>query len=344
MSKILKAKDVFAQIKADLIGKDSYRGVTLTYTWLANQFGHFSLGFIPSFILYLILSQCHTNAYANAHAPWYIWGGWIAFETYNFLGPLLLKSHSKSKLLYVKSNPYTFQPAWGNILFDTLTDLSFFGLGAMFLGFLGKGGETYEIVCVGLAILLLYPSCYWYLTKMYLQIPQYPYQLRLAQWDFPMDDAGKKTVADFLNPANSKMHLFVFGAENSGKTSLSVGLATELSIRHEAAVYTTAMKLSSDFFYSAGQIGSDPTPWTWRDASVLIIDDINPGKPITTPMVSAEAFLSFIDTYATNPENRKALASRKTIWVLGSSSEKESWRKMLLTIGVVENDIAEIYL
>ena len=344
MSKILKAKDVFAQIKADLIGKDSYRGVTLTYTWLANQFGHFSLGFIPSFILYLILSNFYTNSYAIARAPWYIWGFWIAFETYNFLGPLLLKSRSRSKLLYVKGNSYTFQPAWGNILFDTLTDLSFFGLGAMFLGFLGNGGEIYKIVCISIAILLLYPSGYWYLTKMYLQIPQYPYQLRLAQWDFPMNDNGKKAVADFMNTANSKLHLFVFGEENTGKTSLSVGLATELSIRHEASVYTTAMKLSSDFFYPAGQTGSAPTPWTWRDASVLIIDDINPGKPITTPMVSAETFLSFIDTYATNPENRKALASRKTIWVLGSTNEKESWRKMLLTIGVAENDIVEISL
>jgi len=344
MSKILSAKDVFAQIKADLIGKDSYRGVTLTYTWLANQFGHFSLGFIPSFILYLILSNFHTNSNAIERATWYIWGFWIAFETYNFLGPLLLKSHSQSKLLYVKGNSYTFQPAWGNILFDTLTDLSFFGLGAMSLGILCGGGELYQIACIILIALLLYPSWYWYLTKMYLQLPQYPYQLRLAQWDFPMDDAGKKRVADFLHPANSNLHLFVFGEENSGKTSLSVGLATELSIKHNAGVYTTAMKLSSDFFYPAGKAGAAPTLWTWRDASVLIIDDINPGKPITSDMVSAESFLSFIDTYSCNPENRKILVTKKIIWVLGDADRKEDWRRMLLSIGVAENNIAEIYL
>ena len=32
-------KDIFSQLKADLIGKDSYRGVTLSYSWLANQLG-----------------------------------------------------------------------------------------------------------------------------------------------------------------------------------------------------------------------------------------------------------------------------------------------------------------
>lgn len=41
----ISIKDIRNQLKADLIGKDSYRGVTLTYSWLANQFGHFSLGY-----------------------------------------------------------------------------------------------------------------------------------------------------------------------------------------------------------------------------------------------------------------------------------------------------------
>ena len=30
------------QWKEDLIGKDAYRGTSLTYAFLANQFGHFS--------------------------------------------------------------------------------------------------------------------------------------------------------------------------------------------------------------------------------------------------------------------------------------------------------------
>ncbi len=48
-------KRILKQLKADLIGKDSYRGVTLTYAWLANQFGHISLGFIPTFLVYYFI-------------------------------------------------------------------------------------------------------------------------------------------------------------------------------------------------------------------------------------------------------------------------------------------------
>jgi uncharacterized membrane protein len=33
---------IFRQILNDLSGKDAYRGVTLTYTWMANQFGQLS--------------------------------------------------------------------------------------------------------------------------------------------------------------------------------------------------------------------------------------------------------------------------------------------------------------
>ena len=59
MSKI-SAKNILLQLKADLIGKDSYRGVTLTYSWLANQFGHFSLGFIPATILFFRLKKYYS--------------------------------------------------------------------------------------------------------------------------------------------------------------------------------------------------------------------------------------------------------------------------------------------
>ncbi len=49
MNKTITGRDIRNQLKADLIGKDSYRGVTLTYTWLANQFGHISSGIYSNF-------------------------------------------------------------------------------------------------------------------------------------------------------------------------------------------------------------------------------------------------------------------------------------------------------
>ncbi len=52
--KFITTKLIFSQQKADLIGKDSHRGITLTYAWLANQFGHISLGFISTLILFVL--------------------------------------------------------------------------------------------------------------------------------------------------------------------------------------------------------------------------------------------------------------------------------------------------
>ena len=100
MNKTITGRDIRNQLKADLIGKDSYRGVTLTYTWLANQFGHISLGFIPTFILYIILSRYYNEDSASFWAAVYISAAWFIFETFNFLGPLLLSNPLKKKYFY----------------------------------------------------------------------------------------------------------------------------------------------------------------------------------------------------------------------------------------------------
>jgi hypothetical protein len=85
----ITGKDIRKQLKADLIGKDSYRGVTLTYSWLANQFGHIALGFIPTFILYLILAKDHGSRWAAFWSAVFIAGTWLLFE----ISMLLLVSH-----------------------------------------------------------------------------------------------------------------------------------------------------------------------------------------------------------------------------------------------------------
>lgn len=100
MNKTITGRDIRNQLKSDLIGKDSYRGVTLTYTWLANQFGHISLGFIPTFILYIILSKYYNEESASILAAVFISGAWFIFETFNFLGPLLLNKPLKKKYFY----------------------------------------------------------------------------------------------------------------------------------------------------------------------------------------------------------------------------------------------------
>ena len=345
-------KDVLRQLKADLIGKDSYRGVTLTYSWLANQFGHISLGFIPTLILYSILQNHCSSLHPAFIAALIISITWLLFETYNFLGPLLLNKHSNSKLMYLPSKKdYTFKPAWGNVAFDTFTDLCFFWFGAFSAGLFLTFSWTVVCILIALFLILLYPCSYWFLTKMYLQAAQYPYQFRLSQWDVDIHPDDIKTVTQFLRNEDTGKHLFVFGGRRSGKTSLCVGIATELSIKHNDCFYTTGMKLYNMFFDPDSKLLSDKEAlWTWRSSSLMVIDDINPGKPIIKDLVSADNFLNMLDKYSgCDYENRSAVKNKNIIWVLGSKdNEKEetkSWKEMLGKIGVdVVNNVTSISL
>lgn len=84
MKNTITLKKILQQLKADLIGKDSYRGITLTYAWLANQFSHIALGFIPSFLLFFFFN------FDAILASIYVSLFWLGFEILNFLVPLLL--------------------------------------------------------------------------------------------------------------------------------------------------------------------------------------------------------------------------------------------------------------
>jgi len=347
--KTISAGDIFRQLKADLIGKDSYRGVTLTYSWLANQFGHFSLGFIPTFILYTIFKK-YTSIYEKElWAAVIISGTWLAFETYNFLGPLLLKRRSGSNLVFTGGAKYDFQPAWANIAFDTFTDLCFFWFGAFTASRILLECPIVDNILIALPLILIYPVYYWFTNKMYLQAAQYPFQFRLSQWDMSISDANKAIVKQFIANKEQGKHLFVFGSEGSGKTSISVAIATELSILRRTCIYTTAIKLCSMFFEGDKKDLADKKMlWSWRDAEVLVIDDINPGDPIKNDIITPESFLKFLDTLKSeNDENRKNIRDKNVIWVLGNDDSKATgltWKEMLEGIGVKEDNILTIDL
>ena len=346
----ISTKDVLRQLKADLIGKDSYRGVTLTYTWLANQFGHFSLGFIPTLIVYAIIKHNPAVHQPSVSAAFAVSITWLLFETYNFLGPLLLNKKSTSNHIFVPEKKYTFEPAWLNIAFDTITDLSFFWLGAFSASLFLLHVPIVVHIIIALLLILIYPCHYWFLTKMYLQYAQYPVQFRLSQWSDTMNDANKKVIEQFLDNKTEGKHLFVFGGRRCGKTLLSVGLATEFSIKHKNCCYTTAMKLYNLFSESEADILKDDNAlWSWRTASLLVIDDINPGDPINDIVTPAQ-FLTMLDCLTgCNNENRKIFKNENVIWVMGNMEDQETnciddWKQMLKTIGVNPDNILSVNL
>jgi hypothetical protein len=348
MKKTIPFNRIIKQLKDDLIGKDAHRGVTLTYAWLANQFGHISLGFIPSFLLFYIFS---INEVVSAI---YIAGFWLLFETYNFLGPLLSKRESSSDMIFIqKKSKYKFKPKWGNVAFDTFTDVCFFAFGSFLFSLIISEGKNTAvlIVLLILTMYLLFATRYWFITKMYQFYARFPFQFRLSQWDFDIEDQNKLKVDSFLG-SNKKggKHLLIFGSLNTGKTSLGVGILNELSIKNNSCLYVNAIKMFNYFFKDEGDVLETHEIWNWKTAEYLLIDDINPSEPIQDELISPKKLLSFIDTLEPeNKINRAILKNKNIIWVLGNKQlqerpHKNTWKKMLLDIGVEEHKISIINL
>lgn len=355
--KVIELAHILRQLKLDLIGKDSYRGVTFTYSWLANQFGHFSLGYIPTLIAFSIIKKHTSWVQPSFWAALIISLTWLLFETYNFLGPLLLQRKSASKLMYIPSkSKYIFLPAWGNIAFDTITDLLFFWFGAFSAGLFLGYSKLIITILVCLFLTFLYPAYYWFVTKMYQQYARFPIQFRLSQWkkinEEPLPETDVKTVLTFIENSrkSSGNHLLIFGGRRSGKSTLAIGIGTELSIKRCPSSYYTGMKWFNLLSLNDDQTikAEDCDVWSWRTSSLLIIDDINSGNPIPTIFISSQNILAIINTPVdgNTSANKEDLKNKNIIWVLGdeASNSPGNWQKMLLEIGVQEDQIKAIGL
>lgn len=336
---VIKRENVINQLKEDLIGKDSYRGITLTYAWLANQFGHFSLGFIPAFLLYDNLKMY--EEYKNPiYASLIVFNFWLFFELYNFLGPLLLNRISVTKIMYIpRKNKYIFRPRWMNIAYDTFTDICFFGIGAFTFSLYVNGfTDVFSLLVVLLLICYLtVASKYWFLTKMYQHHANYPFQFRLSQWDFTISNLNRKRIIEFIKSKESGNHLLIYGSQYSGKTSLGVGILNELSINHKVCLYTSAAKLYTYFYIEDAKLSEPSKIWSWKDADYMIVDDVNPGSPLKEDFVDANTFLRFLDPTNSgeiNEFNSEILSKKNIVWILGNYDDTSSWGTMLEQIGV----------
>ena len=335
----IKFRFVLRQLKDDLVGKDAYKGVTLTYSWLANQFGHFALGFIPTVILVSLLEYKRIRGDISLEGIKWVCLFWTIFELINLIVPILLTPSSQKRHWSSDS----FPTDWKNLCLDTFTDLCFFWAGAFVAGLISDFSLYKLIALVVLSITIPFLSYYWYRIKLNQSHAYYPFQSRLSQWGWHLKPENKQKILDYIQNINGGQHMLIFGSTRSGKSSLSIGISNELSIRGKCCSYTTASKLYGDFFYSKRSLTYATSFWTWREAEYLVVDDINPGLPIGD-IVNPTNFLHLVDTYsAKNATNREELRTKNIIWILGKD-HKGKWHDMLTEIGINPKDITSIYL
>ena len=328
----IKWLDILKQIKYDLNGKDSQRGITLSYGWLANQFGHFSLGFIPAFVIYFfrVHKHCSYNSALFAAITTIIL--WTGFEICNFLIPLLTQSKKGS-----------FEPAWYNVGFDTITDLLFFYCGSFSLIIFYTEEHWIKTIAILLWILPIFLLNYWYRLKMYIQYAYYPFQRRLSQWKNDISVEDKAKVLQFVAKEEIK-HVLIFGGDNSGKTGLAIAMATELSIKQNACFYTTAIKFTQFLDCPDATFKEDfLVPWSWRQTECLVIDDVNAGTK-TPEFVSTSILSNAVQQSLFVQENISALKNKSVIWVVGKRELETDWKNFLVSIGVHQNNIVSIEL
>jgi hypothetical protein len=343
-------KMIRCQLKKDLIGKDVYRGTTQTYTLLANQFGHFALGFIPTAVIYSFI-QYGTNHREQLHWPWIsVAAIWTIFELFH-LQHAVVGHHKKAhQTSHQGFQQFPFQPAWGNIRLDTFTDIGFFCTGALLAGalFLHNTLLLYIFLVLFIPLLLLFG--YWYKVKMYLQEAQFPFHYRLSQWIIYISPENGETVKRYLANQQQGQHLLVFGSDIPQKASLCIGLATELAFLQKPCLYLTAMKLLTQFTNQAADSHhslEQESLWSWRDAGVLIIDDVNPSHENSREVIAASKFSESINHSQFGDLNKEALRKKNVIWVLGHHGDVNhqfEWEDMLCKLGIAREQIHKVLL
>lgn len=332
---ILKNKitlnEIYKTLYADLIGKDSHRGITLTYGWMANQVGHFSLGFIPTYITFLIIENPVRSFLIVALF-------WLCFEFINALSPLYKKEYNGNGV---------FKVQWGNLIFDTLTDLSFFWFGGLTSLLLETLDATVFYVLLIMTLALFFAGRYWFVVKLYQQNAFFPFQFRLSQWNSPIHSENVQPLIELLTKQDRNKHFLVIGKKGRGKTSLMVGLANEFAILKNKSTYTTFSKWLSLLNENTSvnkQISL--SLWNWTESDFLIIDDINPGEPIDANKYTAADILLYIESKESE-RNKIVLQNMNVAWIIGDFHQADNaqlFSNVLIKLGINAKNIFVIDL
>lgn len=271
-------------------GSDVLVGSTTHYTWIANQFGHFTVGLA----LYVLMRQVLA---------------WISFNSLELSAvgsPILdllalilvvvlyaVKETADYRLADVPGNQFAIENV--ELRLDGFADTFFVAFGAVFLMTALWGWLAWAIA------LLLFGAVAALLAGFYLPradrfdfsgLPNY-YRLPLFQGEAkaltelgPNKDLGTTLVTDMSCNRSDRSVLLVLGGPGTGRTSLVVGIGTRLAIAKAKLRFVAAGKLDEFFAQELSaapavrkRLGLNFDVWPLDEVTHVIVDDLPSANP-----------------------------------------------------------------
>jgi hypothetical protein len=299
------------QVYQDWIGKEVQTGYTYTYVWMANQLGHFALGFLPTILVLWVVAPIRSLSPLGLMLalPIGSLAFWIWKEVRDFLRCVrMAQGLSFSSMLDRRG-----------IALDAATAVGFIALGIL-LAYLGNYCPIEGLLgfFIG-AVVALGPSWYWLQRRFYFQQAALPLVYRLAF--FPGDVVcGRESVKQFC--AGRIQHMTIVGPTGAGKTSLALAIGTELSFRLNVVRYLSLFKLLEFIEGCEPPQEEGHVVWPWQEADILIIDDVDVDVPFINappPSIPERRVLPEPDeTLRGLACRQKLIIEKRTLWVLGT--------------------------
>ncbi len=344
---------VILQLKRDLFGKDVEDCATYTYEWLADQVGHFTLGFTGVFLFHWFNAGIYTVYRAAAGWTWaiVICLIFVGVETFDFFSQWRT---------YCQSNR-VFRLNTLEILWNCFTAVYYIAIGAVVAAFgIGDAARGFWAAAAGLGFFVA-PAVWWLERKICFQQAGLPSYFRLPFFQNTITTPTAAFIADLCKPSppdepqQTNRHLIIAGPLSSGKSTLAIAIGTEFAVRMRMGVgrYSTFAKLiQSVQEYSAGdkaEVGDGRILWPWQTSELLIVDDVDvvseygpgansdPKRELEIARSRTQFIISKI-----SKDIRENLKYRRTVWVVGDVDDGrlDLWKAVLAdTIGITPGNM-----
>jgi hypothetical protein len=347
---VVSGSMIFRQVYHDLFGsKDAQDASTLTYTWVADQFGHVTLGFIVTVLLSAVLSV-----------------EWSAIVVAVLI--TLKEAYDYICELDRRQNAFPFD--YADVLFNCATSCIYTWIGAI-LSVVAERFHLWSLLAAPVLVIVSLPiAAYWLRRKVALQQSDVPFLYRLANFPKNFADlgnvAGKDGVSvpkNFADPDKyvriirslveeddpQFRHVVLTGPLNSGKTSLAVGTATEFGYRVGKCRFISLVKLAQTRLSPgpgkmerpgrhAGTTFQDGrTIWPLEGVELLVVDDADVDVPQLK--FDPQQIKSALNAQL-GPDFFREMKERRTLWVAGMKDDDDRakmWRKIIAEL-LTDND------